>query len=594
MKFLKTFLASTLGAIIGGGLLLLLIFFIFGAILTPKGPQLEVKDKAFLKVTLSNGISERSDQNPFRSTGLGLPDVGTKDGLYEIRQGLEKAAEDEKIAGIYLKMRGMEAGWATVAAIRDALVEFKKSGKPIYAWSDRWSEKSLHLAGVADHLYMHPVGGFDLNGFASTPMFYKKMFDKVGIEPKIFKVGTFKSAVEPFKDYEMSEANREQVTTLLFDFWDEFRDSLAQVREGVTANSIDTLATYSELINRPQQVVKEGLLDDVLYEHEVHAAMKEAIGKESEDDLEVVSLSKYVNVRYKYVAPNKSAPKVAVIFMEGTIVDGKGGNGEIGGDRFVSELRRVRKDENVKAVVLRINSPGGSAIASDLMWAEIEALKEKKPVIASMGDVAASGGYYISAPCNYVFARPTTVTGSIGVFSLMLNTEELMEENIGLTYDRVATHPMADLGNPNREMGEDEEAVMQEGVNRIYSRFIEVVRSGRGFEDSVSVDKIAQGRVWSGKRAMDLGLVDEMGGLDAAIAYAKEQIDSEEDKDKIKLMLLPEPTDPFEKLAESLSQMKIDIDVLAPELKEKVEEYRAITRLKSGHYMMMPMELDIN
>lgn len=592
MKFFKSLLASILGSIIAGVILVLIVMAIFGSLLTPKQPTLDVKDKAFLSMTFGNPITERSDENPFRSSGLSLPEFGSTDGLYEIREALRKAADDSRIAGIYLRIRGVEAGWATVASIRDGLEEFKASGKPIYAWSDQWSEKPLHLAGVADEIYLHPVGAVGLNGFASTPMFYKGMFDKVGIEPKVFKVGTFKSAVEPYKDYQMSEPNREQISTLLFDLWNEFRDSLALARTDLSPNQIDSLTSQGLILTRPELAVQSGVIDGLAYENDVHELLKEELELESGGELEMVSLSKYISARVRSKNLKKSSPKVAVLFMEGTIVDGKGNNGEIGGDAFVKELRKVRDDSTVKAVVLRINSPGGSALASDLMWAEIESVKKKKPVIASMGDVAASGGYYISAPCDYIFARPSTITGSIGVFSLMFNTEALYEEQLGISFDRVATHPLADLGNTNREMTSQEEAVMQEGVNRIYSRFIDIVRTGRGFKDSVEVDKIAQGRVWSGQRALELGLVDELGGLDAAVAFAKEKAGLS-DNEETQLMLLPEAVDPFERIAQSLGQAQFDLDAFGPELKKRIEEVRQAAQLRPGNYMLMPVQLDI-
>ena len=241
--------------------------------------------------------------------------------------------------------------------------------------------------------------------------------------------------------------------------------------------------------------------------------------------------------------------------------------------------------------MLRVNSPGGSALASDLMWAEIEELKKEKPVIASMGDVAASGGYYISAPCDYIFARPGTITGSIGVFGVLIGTEELTEEKMGLSHDRVVTHEMADLGNPNREMTEAEKSLVQSGVNQTYGRFIDIVRQGRDFPDSTSVDKIAQGRVWSGKRAVSLGLVDELGGLDAAIAYAKILANL---GDEAQMMLLPKASDPFEMLAQSLNSVNISIESLSPELREQLAGFKQATEWKSGTYALMPMTFDIH
>lgn len=589
MNFFKTTLASFLGSILGGGLLLFLIFMIIGSLFSPKDSKLDLEEKTYLYMDLSGEIKERADDNPFRSAGLNLPEFGGASGLYEIRKGLEEAAKDEDIAGIYLRLRGVNSGWATMSSLRDALIQFKESGKPIYAWSDGYSEKNLYLAGVADHLYMHPQGRVELNGFASTPWFLRKMFEKVGIEARVFKVGTFKSAVEPFKEYGMSDANRQQISVLLGDFWNEFASGLDDSRSKATRPGIEAMATSSITLADPVAAVSGGLIDGLSYEYEVHNEMKSSLDKKESDKMEMVSMDKYIEAMYKEEELKKSSDKIAVIFMEGEIVDGNGANGEIGGDKFVSQLRKARLDSTVKAVVLRVNSPGGSALASDLMWAEIEAVKVKKPVICSMGDVAASGGYYIAAPANKIFARPNTITGSIGVFSLMFNTQELMEEKIGVNFDRVVTHPMADIDNPNRALTPEEEAVWQAGVNSIYSRFVEVVRSGRGYPDSIAVDSIAQGRVWSGTRALQLGLVDELGDLDDAIAYAKEAASLGE----YQLMLLPKAVDPWEQIAQSFGKMGIDPALLGPELREKVALYQKASRWKNGTYMLMPFELDI-
>lgn len=589
MNFFKTTLASFLGALFGGGILLLLLVIIISALVTPKESELELKEKTFLYMDLSDEIKERADANPFRRAGFGVPEFGDTDGLYEYRKALELAAEDEQIAGIYLRLRGVQAGWATSSSLREALLGFKESGKPIYAWSDGYDENNLHLAAVADHVHMHPEGRVALNGFAATPYFLADMFEKIGIKARVFKVGTFKSAVEPFKDNHMSDANREQITVLLTDFWDEFANQLAEVREKTDRATIEQLATSSITMVDQGAAVSSGLIDGLTYEHDLHAEMKAAIGKKENEKMELVSLSKYASANVKEEALMNSKDKIAVIFMEGSIVDGRGSNGEIGGDRFVSQIRKARLDSTVKAVVLRVNSGGGSALASDLMWAEIEAVKKEKPVICSMGDLAASGGYYIAAPADRIFAQPTTITGSIGVFSLLFDTQELMEEKMGINYDRVATHPMADIGNPNRPVTEAEAELWQSGVNSIYSRFIEVVRTGRGFPDSIAVDSIAQGRVWSGVKAKELGLVDELGGLDDAIAFAKKSAELED----YQLMMLPEPTDPWEKIAQTLGQMGIDASILGPELQEKVALYQQATSWKSGTYMIMPMDLDI-
>lgn len=589
MNFFKSTLSGILSTLIGGGIIVFLIFLIVSNLLSPKTPELVLEEPTFLKMELKGTILEKKNGSPLRMQGLDLPDLGSSLGLYEIREGLKAAAEDEGVAGLYLRFRGIEGGWATVSAIREAMLDFKKSGKPIYAWSDRYDERSLYLASVADHLYFHPVGDLEVNGFAATPYYLRNMLDKFGLQVRTFKVGTYKSGVEPYQQTEMSPASREQLSVLLFDLWNDFRDSLAHSRN-ISSQEIDDFAHLFRSASGPAPGQKANLLDALKPEPEILGELNQKLGIDGNQATRMVTFGKYQNSK---ASPgiDPDAEKIAVIFLEGSIVGGEGGSGQIGGDHFVRLIRKARLDSTVKAIVLRINSPGGSSLASDLIAEEIMATTSEKPVIASMGDVAASGGYYIAAPCNRIFARSQTITGSIGVYALSFRTQELFEEKIGVNYDRVATHPMADMNSPNRPMTDDETALMQESVEHTYQRFVEIVQDGRGFPDFAAVDSIAQGRVWSGKRALELGLVDELGGLQSAIDYASQ----EAGLDDPALWLLPKSDSPLQQLAEGLSVLKIEAPLLGPALQtelDRLEEARK-SNWKPGIYMRMDMDLDI-
>ncbi len=590
MNFFKSTLSSILGAVIGGGILVFLIFLIVSNLLTPKPPELVLEEPVFLKMELKGPILEKEDGAPFRMQGLDLPDFGGGIGLYEIRKGLAAAAEDEKVAGLYLNLRGVEGGWATLSSLREALLDFKASGKTICAWSDRYDERSLYLASVADQLFLHPVGDLELNGFAVTPYYLRNMLDKFGLEVRTFRVGTYKSGVEPYQETEMSPASREQLSTLLFDFWNVLRDSLAQSRK-MTAAAVDGITSSFSTAAGPQPALDAGLVDELWPEFQALQWINDQLEVKKGAPTPLIAFSKYQSVHVQDASVDAEEDKIAVIFMEGEIVGGDGGSGQIGGDKFVREIRRARLDSTVKAVVLRINSPGGSSLASDLMAEEIKATRKVKPVIASMGDVAASGGYYIAAPCNRIFARSQTITGSIGVYALSYSTQKLLEEQIGVNYDRVTTHPMADMNSPHRPMTAEESALMQASVENTYQRFLQIVQEGRDFPDFTAVDSIAQGRVWSGQRALTLGLVDELGGLDAAIEYARQEAGAED----AELWLLPASDSPWQQLANGLSVLKIEPHLLGPELQSELARLAEARKnhWKPGVYMRMEMDLEI-
>ena len=591
MKFFKSTLASILGSLIGGGILLFLLFLILSNLFTPSSPELELTEPVYLKMELKGPILEKADATPVRMQGFDLPELGGASGLYEITQGIKAASEDDMVAGIYLRIRNVDAGWAKMTTLREALLDFKAADKKIVAWSDSYDERSMYLASVADEIYLHPVGELELNGFAATPYYLANMFEKFDLEVNAFRVGNYKSGIETYTETEMSPANREQLTLLLQDLWGEFQDSLAASR-GISANQIDQWA--GDIFSIPDAAAAQNkkLITASMAEHKVLDVIKDHLDEDDKDYPTMTTFRKYVNAKVQAAPIDSESDKIAVIFMEGTIVGGGGGSGQIGGDKFVKEIRRARLDSTVKAIVLRINSPGGSSLASDLMAEEIKAAREVKPVIASMSDVAASGGYYIAAPCDYIFARPQTITGSIGVYALTYGTHGFLEDQVGINYDRVATHPTADIMSPNRPMTDDEKAVVQNGVERTYATFLDIVQEGRKFPGGVAeADSLAQGRVWSGVQAKQNGLIDAYGGLDEAIAYAEEKAGLSDPQ----LWLLPAPDNTFQQLASALSVLKIDASLLGPELKQALEQLEEArnNHWKPGIYTRMDMDLDI-
>ena len=477
-----------------------------------------VAEGSILHLKLKGSLKENGGSPMDFETGIPFMDELSRLGLYEIREAIKAAEKDTKIKGLFIEPESYAGGWATTESLRDAIVSFKASGKFVYSYADYYSEKAWYLASAGDESWVHPFGIVEMNGLSSNPMFMKGLFAKIGVKPKVFRVGTFKSAVEPFIEDKMSDANRKQTQELLDDIWNHFIATSAASKK-LTAKALDAIAEGNQ-INSADDAVRFGLVNGTAYRDKILEKLGAKVGKEKTKDIEFVSIRKYINGDNTDNKKGDKTKKVAIVFASGEIVDGKGSGDNIGGDKLAEQLRKLREDENVKAVVLRVNSPGGSGLASDIIWREMLLLQKAKPTVVSMGDVAASGGYFIAAPADMIFAEANTITGSIGVFGLMMNTEELFNSKLGITFDKVATNPYADLGNPNRKMTPEEENYIQNSVNQFYGRFINVVKEGRHFPDSVGVDAIAQGRVWSGMQALKIGLVDSIGGLDDAIQFA--------------------------------------------------------------------------
>ncbi|MEM6805502.1 MAG: signal peptide peptidase SppA [Bacteroidota bacterium] len=596
MNFPKTYLAALL-AVITSIVVLIPILFIAAigwfASLANSQEVVPVSNNSVLEIKLNSQIVENASPDPLdldleKLFPLPGANLANKMGLYQIIQNIEKAKEDDRINGIYLTLDPFNSvGWASLSAIRDALVDFKSSEKFIVAYSEIYSENTYYLASVADEIYLPKIGALEFNGLSAVPMFYKGLFDKVGVTPKIFKVGTFKSAVEPYFRKDMSKESRMQTEEYLNDFWDIFRKEVAEARN-LTEAKIDDLAT-NLIAADGEEATKAGLADGAKYEDEVLAILLDKNGQNEDDKLKKISLKKYMQVPS---GAELKKNKIAVVVAEGVIVSGKSSDGNVGSATLIKNLRAARNDDNVKAIVLRVNSPGGSALASDMMAQEVRLCSKKKPTIVSMGNLAASGGYYISAYGDRIFAQENTITGSIGIFGVLYDGNKAMAEKIGITFDQVKTHENANVGDPRLPWTKNAEDYIQNNIYKGYSTFINVVKEGRGFADSVAVDKIAQGRVWSGKDALGINLVDEIGTLKDALAYAAEQAGVTDD---FRVQMLPVSKSPIEEIMSDLGAAQAQ--ELAKELNvdEELKMLKEIKKLipQSGTYALMPMNIEI-
>lgn len=511
-QFIKYVFATIVGLFIFS----IVGFFLFigiAAAVGSSGDKTTVENHSVLKLSLNSPIQEISVENPFAEFSGGQ---GNVIGLIDLKSALANAKIDPNIKGVYLDVQYPMVGWASAEEIRDAIIDFKKSKKFVYAYGEVMTEKAYYLASVADKIYLNPAGGMEWNGLSAEYDFYKGTLDKLEVKPLVFRVGEFKSAVEPFFRENMSDASRLQNQVLINNIFDHAVEKIAQSRN-LTPTQLKNMAD-SLSIDSPQDALKNKLITHVGYYDEVEAALRSELKIKEDDKIKFVSLEKY-NKTEKLVKQGKSDSRIAVIIGEGAIYSGKSGDGNIGSETIAEELRKARKDKKVKAVVLRINSPGGSALASDVMWREVQLTRKEKPVIASMSDVAASGGYYMAMGCDKIVAQPNTITGSIGVFSVLFNFEKTFRNKLGITFDRVNTNAHSDWPSVTREMTPFENNRMQRSTENIYALFTQKAAEGRKMPLE-KLQSLASGRVWSGKEAKANGLIDEFGGLEKAIQVA--------------------------------------------------------------------------
>ena len=587
-QFFKYTLASLLGSILTFAILIGILIAIISAFVAGFSEQEAIiDDNSVLKLRLATDIPDKASDNPFSNIDF-ISMTSTKTmGLNNILKNIEKAKKDDKIKGIFLDVGSIPSGLGTVEEIRNKLIDFKESGKFIIAYSSGYTQKSYYLASVADKIYLNPEGSFDWKGLYSQVIFFKGALDKLGIEAQIFRHGQFKSAVEPFFTDKMSEASKLQTITLIQSIWDDMCTKISKSRniEIEQLNLIaDSLWAYDAKTAKEYKFV-----DGLVYYDEVLAELKTMSKSEEDPEDFIVSLSDYASVKIKTKA-NNSKDKIAVIFAEGEIIDGGKSEGSLAGDWMSEIIREVREDEDIKAVVLRVNSPGGSGLASDIMWREITLTKEKKPVVVSMGNLAASGGYYIACPANYIFALPSTLTGSIGVFGMLPNVEKLMTEKLGITVDGVGTNAQSDFGQITRKTTTSEANLIQNQVEEFYDTFIQKVADGRGLTKA-EVDSIGQGRVWSGLNAIEIGLVDEIGGLNDAVAKAASLANLSE----YRLIEYPQKEDAFETFIKDYNK-NVTEKVIKETLNKNYKFWQIIKNAQnmSGIQARMEYELEIN
>lgn len=549
-----------------------------------------MKENSILLATFSAPISDRSDDSPFSKLFSVNPANFMADetmGLNQILMDIRKAKVDQDIKGIFLNLRNVPAAVTTLGEIREALLDFKEDGKFIYAYADAFTQKSYYLATVADSIFMTPQGMFLFNGLSAEATFYKNALDKLGVEMQVIKHGSYKSAAESFTRVDLSEENREQIAGYVGSIWDKMVSDISESR-GIPVEKINEYA--DEMISmESEKLVETGMIDGLIYYDEMLTLMKDKLGVEEEDDLEAISLKSYKNVPVKE-KKEYSRDKIAVIYAMGMVIDGNAGEGSIGSERIAKAIRKARRDKSVKAIVFRVNSGGGSVIASDVIYREAMLAAEEKPFVASMGDVAASGGYYIVAPADTIVASATTITGSIGVIFSMPNMKELMNEKLGITTDVVKTNRYADMFTLFDPLDASEKVFIQKSVDDTYESFVKLVAENRG-KSYDEIDAIAGGRVWSGRDAMELGLVDLFGGLDRSIEVAAEMAGLE----NYRLQSLPRLEDPITVLMRELSGGSVKARVIKRELGEQYIHYKRIEEIKQmrGLQAIMPFDIEL-
>lgn len=586
---MKTFFISVLGTVVG----LFVAFFIMLIIVVAIGmaavksadKPYSAKENSVLKISLSREIPERSSNNPFQNFDFSSMQDNSEPGLNDILHMIEKAKDDKSIKGIYLDMSSIPAGAATVEEIRNALIDFKTSGKFIYSYGEVYSQKAYYLASVADKIFLHPQGYLEWHGLSAQLMFFKGTLEKLEIQPQIFRHGKYKSAIEPFDLDKMSPSNREQIAAYVNSIWDHSLNRISEPRK-LSVEDLDRLAD-SLLVRTPEAAKQYGMVDELAYMDEFLQILREKLSVKEKDKLNFVELGNYKKSVTK--KEQKSKSKIAVIYAVGTIGGGDGDDDTMGSDRISEAIRKARKDSSIKAIVLRVNSPGGSALASDVIWREMILAKKEKPVVVSMGNVAASGGYYIACGADAIVAQPNTITGSIGVFGMLPNMQNFFKNKLGITVDTFKTNNYADLGSTFRPVSSSEQLIIQNEIDRVYNTFVGRVAEGRKMS-VVDVDSIAQGRVWTGADAHKIGLVDELGGIGTAIKLAAQKAGL----DKYKVVELPKQKDPFEEFVKNISG-EVKQNIIKGELGEQYIYYRQLKEVlqMKGVQARMPFYLTV-
>jgi len=587
-QFFKFVLATFIGVILT---LIMLIVVVIGIISSAGNEKsVKVESNSILHIAFNRPIAERTPNNPLANLSFLDLDGDKAIGLNDILANIKKAKTDDNIKGIFLDESYMLSGQATTEEIRNALLDFKKSGKFIVAYSEIYTQGAYYLASVADKVYLNPKGIFEFSGFSSQITFLKGALDKLGIEAQVIKVGTYKSAVEPFILNKMSDANREQVTSYLGSLYDHFLSGISTARK-VNRDTLFSIANNLR-VQTPEDAVKYKLVDGLKYKDEILADLKQRTGTKLKDDLHSVDLADYTKSDGDNEDDSQPTGKnrIAVVYASGEINGGEGDDNSIGSEKISKALRKVRTDDKVKAVVLRVNSPGGSSLASEVIWREVMLTQKVKPIIVSMGDYAASGGYYISCAADSIIAEPNTITGSIGIFAILPNMQKLFNDKLGVTFDGVKTGKFADLGSVNRPLTPEERSILQAEVNRGYNDFTQHVADGR-HKTQAYINSIGQGRVWTGTQALKLGLVDRLGNINDAIASAAKKAKLKE----YKLVTYPEQKSIFKKFGAGLSA-EIKTSMLQSELGDNYKTYeqvKSVTQLLRTPQARLPYMIEI-
>lgn len=589
---MKNFLIYTLATITGIILASILFFLIvIGSISTMVAvgdKKVSISENSVLVLKTNVQIPDRSDPNPFAGIDITNMTISPVTGLNEILKNLDKAASDPKIKGVLIDNGIMPSGWATMEEIRNGLRKFKESGKFVIAYSDySLEQQSYYLSTAADRIFINPASTINFKGLTGEVMFYKKALEKIGMEVQVIRHGKFKGAVEPFILDKLSDENKEQIKDYVGSIWNHVVKMTAESR-GLTESRINELA--DNLTGTvPTEALDAGLIDGLIYRDELNDTIKILSGLTTDDKINFVSMSKYTKVPDpKKVLTIKS--RISVIYASGSIVMGKGNVSNIGGNNYSEIIRKERLDSTVKAIVLRVNSPGGSANASDIIWRELELAAKVKPVVISMGNYAASGGYYIACPGTKIYANPTTISGSIGVFGLLPNAGKLLEQKIGINIETVKTNENSDFPSIYRPMSAYEKEVVQKSIEKTYSDFVSKVASGRDMKFE-SVDSIGQGRIWSGTSSLKLGLVDEIGGLNDAIKEAAKLAKTE----TYSIRELPVAEDPYMMLLKQMSG-EVKMNKLKKEIGETFGFYRELLEIRdlTGIQARLPYFIEIH
>jgi len=587
-NFLKYVLATITGIIIVSILFMVVMLASLSVMMVSGDKTTSITDNSVLVLKAGVNIPDKGSKNPYSGIDIINMTVTPAPGLNEILQNLKKAASDDKVKGVLIENGMIPPGWATTEELRDGLKKFRESGKFVIAWSDYLMiQEGYYLSAAADKIYINPSSTVDFKGLSGEILFYKKALEKLGVEVQVIRHGKFKGAVEPYILDRLSPENREQILTYVGSIWSHVLNNISADR-GIPVEKLNSIA--DNLTGYVAQgAFESGLVDGLLYHDQLIDTLKVRSGLTPDDKIALVPMHKYTKVPGSKKTPFQKN-KISVVYASGSIVNGKGNENNIGGDAFRDVIRKERKDSTVKAIVLRVNSRGGSAIASDMIWRELELAAKDKPVVISMGNYAASGGYFIAAPGTKVMASPTTITGSIGVFGLIPNTGKLMEQKLGVTYETVETNSNSDFPSVYRSMNTVEKEAMQRSIEVIYSDFVNKVSAGRKMTFN-EVDSIAQGRVWSGSDAMRIGLVDSFGGLTDAVAEAGRLAGLE----AWSLRELPVSEDPFLKM---ISQFGAEIKnkILKNELGEFERIFDDLREIRdfSGIQARLPYYIELH